>query len=90
MISIDFSQPAAAWLQISIEDQGPGIPAEEYAKVFDRFFTGSGRSTAKISGAGLGLSIARLVVERAGGSIGFDETFRAGTRCVIALPCALG
>jgi len=85
-INIGFAQPEASWLHISIEDEGPGIPSEEYAKVFDRFFTSSERSTANTSGVGLGLSIAKLVVERAGGRIGFDETFHQGARCVIRLP----
>jgi heavy metal sensor kinase len=85
-IYIDFAQPEASWLDISIEDEGPGIPSEEYAKVFDRFFKSSDRSTANTSGVGLGLSIAKLVVERAGGRIGFDETFHQGARCVIRLP----
>jgi heavy metal sensor kinase len=85
-INISFARPTTSWLQISIVDEGPGIPSEEYAKVFDRFFTGSGHSIAKISGVGLGLSIAKLVVERAGGRIGFDESFRLGARCLIDLP----
>jgi signal transduction histidine kinase len=78
--------PEASWLDISIEDEGPGIPSEEYAKVFDRFFTSSDRSTANTSGVGLGLSIAKLIVERAGGRIWFDEAFNLGARCVIRLP----
>jgi heavy metal sensor kinase len=87
-INIIFARPEASWLQISIEDEGPGIPVEDYAKVFDRFFTSSDHSTANIGGVGLGLSIAKLVVERAGGRIGFDETFHQGARCVIDLPCS--
>jgi signal transduction histidine kinase len=87
-INITFARPEASWLQISIEDEGPGIPSEEYARVFDRFFTSSDHSTANISGVGLGLSIAKLVVDRAGGNIAFDETFRQGARCVIGLPCS--
>jgi signal transduction histidine kinase len=85
-INITFARSQASWLQISIQDEGPGIPSEEYAKVFDRFFTSSDRSTANIGGVGLGLSIAKLVVDRAGGNIAFDETFRQGARCVIGLP----
>jgi heavy metal sensor kinase len=87
-ITISFARPSASWLQISIQDEGPGIPSGEYAKVFDRFFTSSDHSTANISGVGLGLSIAKLVVERAGGLIGFDEDFHQGARCVIGLPCS--
>ena len=85
-ITISFAQPSASWLQISIEDEGPGIPSVEYGKVFDRFFTSDDNTTANVSGVGLGLSIAKLVVERAGGRIGFDENFHQGARCLISLP----
>ena len=87
-ITISFARPTSSWLQISIEDEGPGIPSGEYGKVFDRFFTSNDHSTANISGVGLGLSIAKLVIERAGGSIGFDEVSHQGARCVIGLPCS--
>jgi heavy metal sensor kinase len=86
-ITLNFAQPSTSRLQISIQDEGPGIPAGEYAKVFDRFFTSSNSSTANTSGVGLGLSIAKLIVERAGGRIGFDESFMQGARCFIDLPC---
>ncbi|SFS13625.1 heavy metal sensor kinase [Granulicella pectinivorans] len=86
-IIVDFAQPSASWLQIGIQDEGPGIPPGEYAKVFERFFTSSDHATADISGVGLGLAISKLVVERAGGRIGFDEDFQQGARCLIDLPC---
>ena len=85
-ITITFLQPSPSWLRIRIEDGGPGIPADEHVRVFDRFFTSSDRSTADISGVGLGLSIAKLVVERAGGRIAFDEGSHQGARCLIDLP----
>lgn len=86
-ITIDFARPAESSLQIRIEDEGPGIATGELGKVFDRFFTGTDQSTANISGVGLGLSISKLVVERAGGRIAFDEHFRPGARCLIDVPC---
>ncbi len=69
-----------------IQDEGPGIAAGEHAKVFDRFFTSSDRPTANISGAGLGLAITKLIIERAGGSIKFEENFQQGAKCLIDLP----
>jgi heavy metal sensor kinase len=86
-ITISFAQPSPSLLQTSIQDEGPGIPPDEHAKVFDRFFTSSNRFTANTSGVGLGLSIAKLVVERAGGHIAFDEQSHQGARCFIDLPC---
>lgn len=87
VITITFAHPNASWLQISIRDEGPGIPQGEYAKVFERFFTSSDHSTANISGVGLGLAISKLIVERSGGHIGFDEHMHQGARCLIDLPC---
>ncbi len=49
-----------------VEDSGPGIPAAERARVFDRFYRGEG---APAGGTGLGLAIVRRVAERHGGSV---------------------
>jgi signal transduction histidine kinase len=76
----------AAVLRILFQDQGPGITAGEEYRVFDRFFTSSASATAADSGAGLGLAIAKLIVERSSGSISFDAHVRGGARCVVDLP----
>lgn len=73
-------------MQICILDQGPGLAPGEHALVFERFFRG--RFQKGVSGAGLGLSIAKLAVEHCGGMISIDETFVSGTRCCILLPLA--
>ena len=85
-ITISFARPSTSLLQILIRDEGPGIATGEHTKVFDRFFTSSDRPTANISGAGLGLSITKLIIERAGGSIKFDENSQHGAKCLIDLP----
>ncbi len=72
-------------LVIVIQDEGPGIAVGEHEKVFERFFTSSASSTTSQSGAGLGLSIARLVIDRIGGSIRFDPEVQYGAGCVIEL-----
>jgi len=84
-ITISFSLPTESSLQITIQDQGPGIAPNEHSKVFDRFFTSSINGAANNSGVGLGLPIARLIIERAGGSISFEETSGQGAKCVIRL-----
>jgi signal transduction histidine kinase len=85
-ITITFVQLSASSLRMTIQDEGLGIAPGEHVKVFDRFFTSSGHATTKISGVGLGLSIAKLIVERAGGCIRFDEKFHEGAKCLIDLP----
>jgi len=73
---------------ITVQDQGPGITPGEEERVFDRFFTRTGTAAGSPPGAGLGLAIARLVIERAGGSIRFETNVEVGARCVVCLPVA--
>jgi signal transduction histidine kinase len=76
-----------AWVQLEVEDDGPGISAEERERVFDRF-TRLDTSRALVSGGtGLGLAIARDVVVRHGGTIEFVEPGAlGGARAVVRLP----
>ncbi len=53
------------WIELSVVDEGPGIPPDNLDHVFDRFYQGAGVRT----GAGLGLAIAREIVHAHGGSI---------------------
>lgn len=71
---------------IEISDRGPGIAPEHQSKVFDRFYRiDKARSRAE-GGAGLGLAIAKLSVERLGGSIGLSSTEGIGSTFRIILP----
>ncbi|HEY4441128.1 MAG TPA: HAMP domain-containing sensor histidine kinase [Candidatus Elarobacter sp.] len=71
------------WVTIVVTDRGPGIPAEERAHAFDRFYRGARRN---VGGSGLGLSIAKRATERAGGRIVLEDAEPAGTQVTIALP----
>jgi PAS domain S-box-containing protein len=68
--------------RISIRDHGPGMPAEVREKAFDAFFT------TKHRGTGLGLPIARRVVEAHGGDIDIAPAEGGGTRVSIHLPAS--
>lgn len=73
--------------KVCIHDSGPGIPSGEHDRVFDRFFTSRAPQTVASSGSGLGLSIARLIIERSGGRIYFETDHSiAGAKCCIELP----
>jgi signal transduction histidine kinase len=78
-----------AFHQVAIHDSGPGIASGEYLLVFERFFTSTVHQVSNQRGAGLGLSIARLVIERNGGGIFFDDTAVQGARCCIEIPVTL-
>jgi signal transduction histidine kinase len=81
-ISIDIATADNA-VCISIADEGPGIPADQLPLIFDRFYRGARRD---VPGSGLGLSIARTAVERAGGTLIATSAPGKGSRFTITLP----
>ncbi len=72
-----------SWVEISVVDRGPGIPADQLPHVFDRFFQASRQRRA---GAGLGLAIVKGIVEAHGGSIKVHSAIGQGTRFAFTLP----
>ncbi|MBL8549546.1 MAG: sensor N-terminal transmembrane domain-containing protein [Hyphomonadaceae bacterium] len=84
-----------AFVRLSVEDEGPGIPPENLETVFTRFYTDRPKGMAFGSNTGLGLSIARQIVEAHGGKIwaenvvGTGETIR-GARLIVELPAGVG
>jgi signal transduction histidine kinase len=75
---------------IKVSDTGIGIPRDEQAQIFSRFFRTSNARISGIQGTGLGLAITRGIVEAHGGTIGFDSEEGAGTTFYITLPHAHG
>jgi signal transduction histidine kinase len=72
--------------EISIEDDGPGIPEEEFERVFAPFFRLEGSRSRTTGGVGLGLSIARTIARGHGGDIALANLRSGGLRAVIRLP----
>jgi len=73
-------------VEVSIKDKGIGIAKEDMAHVFDRFYRGDkSRSKQDATGYGLGLSIAKRIVDLHGGSIFLSSTSGKGTEVVISL-----
>ncbi|HLQ28180.1 MAG TPA: PAS domain-containing sensor histidine kinase [Ktedonobacteraceae bacterium] len=75
---------------ISVADTGYGIPAEDRQHVFERFYQSNHMQQSKMGGYGLGLSIARLIVEQHGGTIGFDSSTNRGTTFYFTAPLYTG
>jgi signal transduction histidine kinase len=71
-------------LQVTITDQGGGIPEQMRSKIFEPFFTTKTGSTT--GGLGLGLSISKSIIEALQGSISYDTTIGNGTVFRISLP----
>jgi signal transduction histidine kinase len=75
-------------VSLSIEDNGPGIPEEDLPHIFERFWRRD-RSRARSSGgSGLGLTIARQLIESQGGRIRAENRPGGGLKMVISLPSA--
>jgi signal transduction histidine kinase len=78
--------PNANMMRISVVDQGPGIAPEQQAGLFERFYRV--RSDTDAPGVGLGLAIAKGIVEAHGGRIGIDSEVGIGTSVWFTLPKA--
>jgi signal transduction histidine kinase len=76
--------------ELKITNTGPGIPAEQQARVFDRFFRGDASHGNTVEGCGLGLSIAQWIVNAHGGSIQLASEPGKLTTARVELPVAEG
>jgi signal transduction histidine kinase len=74
--------------RILIEDDGPGIPPELLGQVFEPFFRADPARRQDIPGAGLGLTIAKEIIQRAGGTITISNRADGGLKQVVELPVA--
>jgi signal transduction histidine kinase len=74
--------------RIVIEDDGPGLPPGLLDQVFEPFFRADRARRQDVPGAGLGLTIAREIVQRAGGTIDISNRASGGLRQVVDLPKA--
>jgi two-component system sensor histidine kinase ChvG len=77
-------------IKITVEDEGPGIPEENLETIFNRFYTERPPDKEFGNNSGLGLSIARQIVQRAGGRIWAENRGGdiAGARFIVELPLA--
>lgn len=71
---------------IEVLDEGPGIPDAERARVFERFYRADAARSSRQGGAGLGLAIARWIVDLHGGDIHPERRSPRGCRMVVTLP----
>jgi two-component system, OmpR family, sensor histidine kinase KdpD len=75
-----------AQLRVSVTDQGPGVPAEAMPRLFEPFFRAP--TTAAVRGSGLGLAVARGLVDAHGGRIWAETADGGGARFTFAIPSA--
>jgi two-component system OmpR family sensor kinase/two-component system sensor histidine kinase BaeS len=81
---------AEGWVRLSVQDSGPGIPAEDLPFVFDRFWRGDrARERRAGAGSGLGLAIARQLVQAHRGRVEVQSQPGEGTQFTVELPMTL-
>jgi signal transduction histidine kinase len=80
------SRAEAGELIVAVDDDGPGIPAAERERVFDRFHRSEPARDRGSGGSGLGLGISRSIVEAHGGRIWVEDSPLGGARVAFALP----
>lgn len=73
-------------VEIQVIDQGPGIPDQDKAAIFDKFRQSSVKSTLKEKSSGLGLSIVKAIVEAHNGSISVKDAAGEGSIFILRLP----
>jgi signal transduction histidine kinase len=83
---ITAAQPQGAMLQISIADQGVGIPQRDLHRVFDRFHRVEGEISKRVGGTGLGLAICQRLVEAHGGQIWVESRIGRGSTFYFTVP----
>jgi signal transduction histidine kinase len=87
LITVSLGLAAAeGFLQLSVMDDGVGIPAEDQPKLFDRFFRAKSALLTGVGGAGLGLHITRSLVELHGGRIWFESAPGEGSTFHVTFP----
>lgn len=77
-------------VRLSVTDDGPGIPADERANVFDRFYRLDKSRSGDREGGGLGLAITRRIAEAHGGRVDLESQVGIGSTFTISIPFANG
>jgi len=80
--------PSGPAVELRVADEGPGLPPEEAAHVFERFWRADKARTRAKGGSGLGMAIVAQIVAGHGGEVRFDSSVEAGTTVVVTLPGA--
>jgi signal transduction histidine kinase len=84
------ARAVGAEVEISVSDNGQGIPEDQINRIFDRFTRGDAGLTQRVGGTGLGLAISKSLVELHGGSITPESTVGVGSTFRVRLPVAPG
>jgi len=89
MVQIHVSEKSEHAMAVAVSDSGIGIDPAYHARVFDRFFQVDGSMSRRYEGTGIGLSIAKSIVENHGGRIDLASQLRQGATFTVVLPEAV-
>lgn len=87
-VTVAARRVAPEWLQVAVQDDGPGIPAEARARVFERFYRVEKSRARQQGGTGLGLAIVKNLVFAHGGEVKVESGEGQGTTFYFTLPAA--
>jgi two-component system phosphate regulon sensor histidine kinase PhoR len=73
-------------VEFSVADRGPGVPLDDQGRIFERFYQSESALRESSGGYGLGLAIAKLIVEHHGGRIWVDSQIDDGATFHFAIP----
>jgi two-component system sensor histidine kinase GlrK len=82
------ASPVGGKLQVSVQDSGPGIPAESLTAIFEKFHQGNHKGPHTRPGTGLGLAIAKNIITSHGGEIWAESQLGQGSKFFFVLPCS--
>jgi two-component system, OmpR family, phosphate regulon sensor histidine kinase PhoR len=85
LVAIEVKPLEAGPVEVSVSDTGPGIPPEDTEKIFERFYRTDASRSRATGGFGLGLAIAREMVDAMGGRISVDSSPGQGSRFSVIL-----
>lgn len=88
-VAIELVQPDEKNVELRVSDTGIGIPKEAHPQIFTRFFRAKNAVRVETDGSGLGLFIAKQIVERYDGSIRFESEPGDGTTFFVQLPIVM-
>ena len=88
-VRVDLDQSEGDWM-VTITDDGPGISAEDLPRVFDRFYrVDRARGDSQVGHSGLGLALAKTIVDNMGGVINVRSELGKGSEFVVTFPSGI-
>ena len=87
-LRIRAGRTADGWIRLSVEDGGDGVPADALPRLFDKFYRVPGRTAGSRTGTGIGLAVARGLIEAMGGRVTARRADLGGLAIDLDLPAA--